>query len=194
MDGLHTKGPSLFLWLRWTRSTRLDTAFPPKLEGVMRVVLCLLVVVLLTGCKELFGDDEPSSLGGEDVLVIGMAEVFVADTLNSIALNFLGAEVTFKATQTDGQTAFVTGFLDEGGKIGGIGGSFDMYEGQEIVLSLEVHSGEIPSSAGGGAYVAEEWDISSSAGTVLPYARLDEIWDHGMHIWDPKVDFILWRR
>ena len=159
----------------------------------MRVVLSLLVVVVLTGCDAIFGGDE-ATVTGEDVIVIGMAEVFVADTLNSIGLKFLGAEVTFRATQTDGQTAFLRGFLDEGGKIGGIGGSFDMYEGQEIVLSLEVHSGEIPSSAGGGAYVAEEWDISSSAGTILPYARLDEIWDDGMYIWDPKVDFILRRR
>ena len=159
----------------------------------MRSLLRILLNVSLFGCSEIYGEDE-ATVAGVDVLVIGMAEVFVADSLNSIALKFLGAEVTFRATQTDGQTAFVRGFLDEGGKIGGIGGSFDMHEGQEIVLSLEVHSGEIPSSAGGGTYVSEEWDISSSAGSVLPYARLDEIWKQGMYIWDPKVDFVLRRR
>ena len=159
----------------------------------MRVVLGLLVVVLLFGCDAIFGDDEPI-VRGVDVTVIAMAEVCVADTLNTGCPKFLGAEVTFKATQTGGQSASIRGLLDEGGKIGGIGGSFEMFEGQELVLSLEVHSGQMPSSAGGGPYVAEEWTILSSSGNILPFARLEEIFYQGQYIWDPRVDFILTRR
>jgi hypothetical protein len=102
----------------------------------------------------LFGEDEEARVPGETVIVIAMAEVCVADTLTTGCPKFLGAEVTFQATQTDGQSASLRGLLDEGGKIGGIGGVFEMYEGQELVLSLEVHSGKIQAEV---TQTAEAW-------------------------------------
>jgi hypothetical protein len=159
----------------------------------MRGVFGLLVVFLLFGCDAIFGDEEEQITDDLTVIVIAMAEVCVADTLNTGCHKFLGAEVTFEATQTDGQSASLTGLLDEGGKIGGIGGVFDMYEGQELVLSLEVHSGEIPSSSGGGPYVPEEWVILSSSGAKLSWP-IPPGYQGGDYVWDPKVDFILTRQ
>ena len=159
----------------------------------MRGVSGLLIVFLLFGCKELFLDDDEPRSDRLNVLVIGMAEVCVADTLNSGCPKFLGAEVTFKATQSDGQSASLSAPLDEGGKIGGIGGAFEMYEGQQLVLSLEVHSGEVPSSSGGGPYVPEEWVILSSSEATLSWPTIAGYYK-GDYVWDPMVDFILTRR